>query len=126
MIPDSATETRSSSRRKGGKNFLTNEMLTTQPKEAKITGTKYNKDGNFGPNVQLKLALDGETVYWTVSIEKNPNFPILKDRFGRNENDWTGNKILLHLEYDDYEEKYFPRVSFPEESKEVRRSRKSA
>lgn len=99
---------------KSGMTYLRNEMLSRQPKEAKILAVRAN-DGKFGTQVVLKLSLDGKVVFWSITVKNNPNYRILERKFGRDENDWTGQKILIGLEQDDFSDAYYPRASFPAE-----------
>jgi hypothetical protein len=122
MIPSSSSSNQSSgsrgNRRQGGMQFLRVEDLSPNSDiDAKILAVKVQQDGKFGPAVVLKLALKGETRFWTVTINKNPNFPVLEKKFGNDENDWVGQKILLGLEKDDWSDQFFVRVSFPVEKK---------
>lgn len=103
-------------------NKLTVEDLSVQPREAKILAVKAS-DGQFGPQVVVKLSVNGESKFWYVSTkkDKNPNYGLLLARFGRDENEWAGQKILLASELDDFTDNYYIRVSFPE--KEAKRTR---
>jgi len=69
--------------------------------------------GKFGARIVLKLAMNGKTIFWTVTIKKNPNFQILKNEFGRDETEWVGKTILLKLEQDEFTDSYYSRVTFP-------------
>jgi len=116
MLPPAGGTTGNSGGRKPrtGVPFLTFDMLSTTAMEAKILNIKVDTENRFGPSVILKLALDGKIVLWTVRIKNNPNYTLLTDHFGHDENEFVGQKILLHMEKDDFSEQYFPRVSFPE------------
>jgi hypothetical protein len=119
MLPSSSGSTTNRPQRagqRGGMNYLKNEMLSTTPKDAKILAVKADSENQFGPRVICKLALNGEVVFWGVNIKKNPNYTILEKKFGLDENDWAGEKILLSLEKDDFTENYQIRVSFPAQS----------
>lgn len=102
---------------KTGINWLSVEDLTNQPQEAKILQVNYNKEGRFGARVEMKLAFNGEIIYWGVPPRKddrNPNYKSLLDKFGPNENDWVDQRILLYNEaHKFYEGQYFIRVDFP-------------
>ena len=117
MLPSSGgqqqTGTSGGRRRQGGFNWIQNEMLSTTPRPAKILGVKPNANGKFGATVILKLALDGQTTYWSVNVKKDPNYPILEKEFGLDENNWVSKPILIHLEQDEFSEQYYKRVSFP-------------
>lgn len=105
---------------KSGLKWLSNEDLSPQPQEAKILGVNYNKDGRFGARVEMRLAFNGETVYWGVppkKDDKNPNYKLLIEKFGPNENDWVDQRILLFLEpHPFYVGQYFVRVDFPKKN----------
>jgi hypothetical protein len=110
MIPTDGKN--SSSKRRNNKKWLATEDLTRQPKEAKVLGAKYNANGQYGPAIEVKFSLEGESRFWTLRTT-NPNWDIFVKQLGAEENDWVGNKFLINLEYDEYEEQYFPHVSFP-------------
>lgn len=117
--PD-AGEERGGTRRKrqtGGMKYLTNDNLSKEEKDAKILGVRYDGENRFGPRVILKIDLSGDVLFWGVNIRKNPNYKMLVDRFGRDENDWVGENIKLFLEKDDFSESYFPRVEFGSKKK---------
>lgn len=93
------------------------ENLTTQPKEAKILKVFYNENGRFGARVELKLAFEGDIVYFGVDPaknSKNPNYKELTAKFGHDENNWIDQRILLFVEpHPFYENQYNIRVDFP-------------
>ena len=100
----------------GGLRYLKNEDLSANHEtDAKIQAVKPDANNRFGAAVVLKLTLNGTVIFWTVRT-KNPNYKILTDKLGHEENDWVGQKILLKLEQDDFSESYFPRVGFPTEA----------
>jgi hypothetical protein len=98
-------------------NRLRPEDLNAQPREAKIKMVKADPDGKFGSQVIVKLAVNGEVKFWYISLAKNPNYKILTEKFGHDENDWAGETILLGTEKDEFSDNLFIRVSFPEENK---------
>lgn len=102
--------------RAGSMPWLKTEDLSKQPKEAKILAVKA-KEGKFGAQVILKLALDGKTIFDSISVKNNPNYQALEGKFGHDENDWTGRKVLIHLEQDEFSDQYFKRYSLPAETK---------
>jgi hypothetical protein len=104
-------------KRAGAMEYLQNEALSKQPKEAKILAIKADPDNKYGARVILKLAFEGKIVFWGVNIKKNPNYQLMLDKFGDDENDWTDQRILIHLEQDEFSGQYFARVSFPEKEK---------
>ena len=93
--------------------YLNADMLSTQPKEAKILMVRNEPQHRFGPSVVVKLALEGKTVLWTLNISNNPNFSILLHKFGKEENEWVDKRILLLLEQDEFNEQYNIRTQFP-------------
>lgn len=118
MLPssESGSEGRSTGRKRsaGAMTYLVNEMLSSKTAtEAKILGVKLDEENRYGARVVLKLAMDGKTVFWGVNIKKNPNYKILEAQFGREENDWVSQVVLLQLEKDDFTDGYFVRVHFP-------------
>src|SRR5205807_428893 len=88
--------------------FLKVENLTQEPKRCKILAVKEDTDGKFNDYV-LKLAIAGTSYFWGLRTN-NPNFSILFNEFGAEENQWVGKEFLIHLEYDEFSEKQFPRV----------------
>lgn len=119
MLP-TGNEPQSGSRtkRQGGMDWIKNEDLGLQPKEAKILMVRYNKEGRFGARVEMKLAIEGKIKYWGIppKIEGNsPNYRDLTAKFGHDENDWVDKRILLALEKEDFGEQYFIRVLFPDD-----------
>lgn len=101
--------------KQGALTYLTNDMLSSKEvRTGKILATKLDEENRFGARVILKMAFEGKTVFYGVNIKKNPNYKLLLDQFGREENDWVGNTIGLKLEKDEFTDGYFARVSFPE------------
>lgn len=123
MLPTSASSsTASGKRREGAMKWLKVEDLSTVAKEAKILMVRLNKNGRFGARVEMKLAFDGQIVYF--GVPPNPevtNYAVLLEKFGPEENDWVDQRILLYLEKDKFSEQYFIRVSIP--PAETKRSR---
>lgn len=93
--------------------YLNADMLSTQPKEAKILMVRNEPQHRFGPSVVLKIILEGKTMLWTLNISNNPNFAILLHKFGKNEEEWANKKILLLLEQDEFNEQFNIRTQFP-------------
>lgn len=98
-------------KRAGGQKWLTNEMLSTSPQEAKILAVRYNQEGRFGARVEMKLAFRGEIIFWGVppgkDPKKNANYIVLTKAFGHDENDWADQRIQLFLEQDEWSGNYF-------------------
>jgi len=119
MLPTgSEPQATSRGKKQGGMDWLKNEDLSTNPKEAKILMVRYNKEGRFGARVEMKLAIEGKIKYWGIppKLDSNsPNYKLLTSKFGHDENDWVDQRILLMLEKEDFGEQYFVRVDFPEE-----------
>jgi hypothetical protein len=123
MLPRSDSNDNSSQNsggRRGGSQDglprLTTKMLNRTPREARIIAVRA-LEGKFGPQVLLKLALDGQSVLWYLGVKNNPCFKALEHEFGNEENDWAQKTILLHNEQDEVTEQYFMRVTFPKEGK---------
>lgn len=113
MLPSAHGGTQQGPKKQGGMVYLTNDMLSKQPKAGKILAVKVDTEGKFGTRVVCKLAFDGKTIFYGINIAKNPNYELMTARFGQDENDWVGQGILLGLEKDDFSDQYFVRVSFP-------------
>ncbi len=116
MLP-TGNEDSGRTRGKSTVKWLKVEDLSTTPKEAKVLAVNYNKEGRFGPRVELKLAFDGEITYWGVDPKKNsanPNYRDLTAKFGHDENNWVDQRILLYVEpHKFYEGQFNIRVDFP-------------
>lgn len=123
MLPRSSGGS-SSTQQSGGRakpsNRLTTTDLSDTPREGKILMVKADPNGKFGPQAICKIAVNGEVKFWYLDIKKNPNYTILLDKFGENENEWAGQRIMLFNEQDDFSDNWFIRVTFPEKSKGVK------
>lgn len=117
MLPSGNEQSSGKRTTKSGIKWLAPEDLNTTPQEAKILSVFYNKDGRYGARVEMKLAFDGEIVYWGVEPKKDsksPNYKLLLEKFGANENDWIDQRILLYTEaHKFYEGQWYIRVDFP-------------
>jgi len=105
-------------RKQSNQVWLKNEDLSMDVKHARILAVRYNKDGKYGARVEMKLALDGKTLFWGVPPkvdDKNPNYKELIAEFGPEENDWVNKTIGIFLEQDEWSGNYFPRVSIDKE-----------
>lgn len=125
MLPDATTAT-ANKQGKGGKGqWITKDDLNTQPKEFRILAVNVNKRSKFGTRVELKGAFEGQTKFWGTPVgpsdEVGPNYEMLLQQFGNDENNWVGKVILLSLEQNSFSEKYYPRVSFPTAKSTARR-----
>lgn len=119
MLPAAGTTEKQTPRKNTGGParipFLTIEHLTKQPKEAKILSVRAMTrewNGKASQVVSYKLAMDGHTFMWDLKLT-NPNLKTLQNKFGLDENDHVGQKILIFLEQDEHTEQYWPRVDFP-------------
>jgi hypothetical protein len=124
MLPTGDESQSSGSRKRtGGMDWLKNEDLSKTPKEAKILGVRLDSENRYGPRVNVKLALDGKIKFWGVPTakSKSPNYRLLLDKFGADENDWIDKRILLLLEQDEFSGQWFARVDFPQEGKSSRK-----
>lgn len=110
MLP-SGTGSPSTTTKKDGIPTLTNEQLSTSAKKVKILGIKA-VDGRFGKQIKAKVAVDGSMYFWYLNL-KSPQWEVLKGKFGLDENEYVGVEVLLSLEKDDFEERYFVAVDFP-------------
>ena len=115
MLPqaEGSTSNRASRGDNNKSNRLRVEDLSTTPREGKIVAVRADLQGKYGAQVIVKLAVGGETKFWYLDIKKNPNYKLLTAKFGHDENEWVGQKILLGTEKDDFTDNYFVRVSFP-------------
>lgn len=119
MLPTGDETPTGTKRKVGGMEFLKNEDLSRNPKEAKILAVRLDSENKYGPRINIKLAIDGKTKFWGVPTakSKSPNYRLLLDKFGAEENDWIDRRILLFLEQDDFSGNFFMRVDFPSEPK---------
>jgi len=117
MLPTGDERSSSRSNNQSGISWLKPEKLSTAAKEAKILAVHYNEKGRFGARVELKLALDGEIIYWGIDPKKNsenPNYKDLTAKFGHDENNWIDQRILLYVEeHKFYQGRFNIRVDFP-------------
>jgi len=120
MLPqsDGTTSNRASRGATNKGNRLRVEDLSKEPRDAKILAVKADLEGRYGAQVIAKVAVNGATKFWYLDIKKNPNYKILTAKFGHDENEWAGQKILLGLEQDEFSDNWFVRVSFPAARKE--------
>lgn len=93
--------------------YLNQNHLSSEEKEATILAVRNEPKHRFGPSVVVKIALEGKNYLWTLHIHNNPNFGILLKKFGKDEAKWTGKKILLVLEQDEFSEGFNIRTHFP-------------
>jgi len=100
--------------KRSGLAYLNNDspLLSLDKKKTKILAVKANppQEGrqNFS-DVVVKLALSGESVLWGLKTN-NPNFEILTEEFGRDENDWVGKEFMIGLEEDDFDHRKWIRI----------------
>jgi hypothetical protein len=119
MLPTGDETPAAGKKRTGGMEWLKNEDLSKTPKEAKILGVRLDGENRYGPRVNVKLALEGKIKFWGIPTakSKSPNYRLLLDKFGADENDWVDKRILILLEQDEFSGQWFPRVDFPEVKK---------
>jgi hypothetical protein len=116
MLPSGDITPTKTNNRRGGMNWLKIEMLSTQPKEAKILMVRYNENGQFGPRVEMKLALEGNITYLGVPpIKKDPRYSVLVGAFGTDENNWLDQRIHLLLEQNEFTEAYQIKIAIPQQ-----------
>jgi hypothetical protein len=111
MLPNADSSQAASPSKKS--NRLHQTDLSKTPREGKIIMVKADPNGRFGAQVICKVAVNGEIKFWYLDIKKNPNYRLLVEKFGNDENDWVNQKILLGLDLDEFSDNYFVRVSFP-------------
>ena len=113
MLPTGDGSTNNSKRRTNGMNWLRIEDLSTTAQEAKILMVKLT-EGQYGPQVQLKVAFRGEIRYLGVRpSKKDPRYKTLLDEFGPDENNWIDKRIHLLAEKDEFSEQFNMRVNIP-------------
>ena len=118
MLPTGKDTDNKGKKYQGGMDYLKNDDLNKDKKEAKILGVKATKT-RFGPRVIVKIAFNGGTKFWSLNtdIENSPNYRLMIEKFGRDENDWIDKRVFLFLEQDEFSGNWFPRVDFPVEKK---------
>lgn len=96
----------SRSTKKGGLNWIRVTDLSTQPAEAKILLVKYTEEGQYGPQVMMKLAFKGEIRYMSVRPDKKKDarYAMMLDAWGPDENNWIDQRLLLSAEIDEFSE----------------------
>lgn len=112
----------SNGRRQSNQVWLKNENLGTDVREALIHDVRYNPDGRYGARVELKLIMQGKTLFWGIPpkvSDQNPNYKELLDAFGPDENNWCQKRIGLFLEQDAWSGNYFPRVVILENTEDA-------
>lgn len=123
MLPTGDEGQTTRGKRAGGMEWLKNEDLSKTAKEAKILGVRLDSENRYGPRVNVKLAIDGKIKFWGIPTKKSnsPNYRLLLDKFGADENDWVNQRILILLEQDEFSGQWFPRVDFPPKEKKTGR-----
>lgn len=123
MLPN-ADQPQSSGRSGGSQktsNRLRSEDLSKEKRDAKILAVKADPDGRYGAQVIVKVAVNGGVKFWYLDIKKNPNYKLMVEKFGNDENDWVDARIQLDLEQDGFSDNWFIRVHFPETTKSTRK-----
>lgn len=77
-----------------------------------------------GPQVVVKLAIGGQTKFWNLDIANNPNYKYLCEQFGKDENDWPGQKFQIGLEQHEFYDNLLLRAMFDKKEKEKGGQRK--
>lgn len=100
--------------------FLKMEHLSLNTRrEAVITDVQIPPRGGFN-DVLVKIAMDGHPFIWGLKA-KNPNYVLLCKQFGEDSDGWIEKKILLGIEKEQFTEKKYPKVYFPERSSKAAR-----
>jgi hypothetical protein len=87
--------------------FLKVEHLTNDPVTAKVLGVRTE---NVGWNdIVVKLAIKGRSFFLGLKAD-NPNYSVLINGLGRDENKWMGEEILIGNELNEFYEKNFVTV----------------
>lgn len=118
MLPAPSSQNSSSQGRSTGKNSNRLQVadLSMDPVSAKILAVQVaEKQAKWGGGTQvvIKMAIKGAIKFWYLDVAKNPNYQILVNKLGQDENEWPDTEILMGLEKDDFHEVYYPRVTFP-------------
>lgn len=120
MLPDPSGNDKPARGKRGGAGaleYLKNDHLTKNPKEARILAVRVDTENMYGARVVLKLVLEGKTLFWGVNIKKNPNYQTMVAKFGKDEDDWVDKKITLFLQEDTFTGTWFPHCEFPDGEK---------
>lgn len=100
-------------RQRSGYPYLKETDLTLDKKEARIIQVRNNdepvKDGQRRfSDIIVKIAVGGTIYLWGMKYN-NPNFTILIEAFGQNENDWAEKKCYIFLEQEEFSGRNFIR-----------------
>lgn len=120
MLPTGASTPQASNsgaRRGSGVPFLSDADLSTTPREARILMVELKPKAKYGPAIHVKLAINGAIRIYSITItgqdgELSPNYKILVDKLGPEENDWIDKKFNVFLEQNKFNESYWKRISF--------------
>jgi hypothetical protein len=82
-------------------------FLTTDPQTAKIIDCRVNAEQR-NP-LTLKIVVAGKQFLWGIN-PKNPNWNILLEAYGNQENDWVGKQLGMYLAEDSFTGRIWPHV----------------
>lgn len=100
-----------------GLTYLKIEHLSIDKRTCRIQAARQEKDKWDNDSVVLRVTYNSQTFLFQVN-SKSPNYNILIDLFGDNEETWPGNEFLIYLQQDVVTERYWPHVEAkPVESK---------
>lgn len=111
---------RSRSTRRDGPPWLKTEHLTDEPKRAKILALKVEKSKYN--DLVLKITMGGQAYFWGLKTSY-ATYKAMLDRFGDDENNWTGSEILLNNQLDEFSEQKRIHVEFPDEQARPNKTR---
>lgn len=99
--------------RRGGLDFINAQELTSTGQEAKILMVKYNAESK---GISLKLAFQAKIKFLYVKANKNtdPNYKLLYETFGPDENNWVDQRILLSAKQDPFTDAFKTHVEIVE------------
>lgn len=88
----------------GGIQNLSSEHLSTDPKRAKIMGTKIPEKWYA---VIVKVFVNGNVYFWNLKTN-NPNYDKLIEAFGPDTDGWTDQEFMIANHIDDWNGRAFP------------------
>lgn len=124
MLPTGDGNNNSRRNTGGGLPFINAEDLSTQPQEAKILMVKFTEKGGKSnqPSITLKCAFKGDIRYvWMPARTSDARYKLFLDAFGPDENNWVEERFTMHLEKNEFTEKYETRFVIPKEKKGARK-----
>lgn len=115
MLPKQAPE--QTQQKQGGMDYISNVDLNSEPQEFEVMDVKLDTENQYGARVVIKMYFQRRVRFWGVKLptkrSKNPNYDLLLEEWGEDEQTWIGKKGTLHLAKDRFSEQYFARVGFP-------------